>query len=446
MESEVMHIITLYEHQKLALQYLRLNDSFALFMEQGCGKTLPTLIRLQELHEQKLINKAIVVCPKSVIGSWERDIALLQGNFNFLTVINYDKLIAKSGSYLINEQWDAVVLDEAHYIKGRTTARAKACFHMSLGAKYRYILTGTPVANGQLENYFAEWCFLFPKLHRGYPASEVFGTCKDFQDKYCYLDQWYKPYKYKHVDEMQDIVAESSYRVLKSECLDLPDKLPDEIYEIELQEKQIYKELHKDSTVTEFDVLAENGLSRMAKLRQICSGFINTDNLGLVEMKCEKIKVLDEFINDFDRKLVIFCEFKYSMQQISKLLDGKKINYVFLNGEQKDKSIWKRFQEDESIKVIICQYQSGCAGIDLYAADTIIYYEPTLSSNILEQSKDRIHRIGQKQKCSYIHFITKGTIEGHIYKALSAYKDFNEKFFKEYIQEYQKSYGRKGTN
>ena len=90
----------------------------------------------------------------------------------------------------------------------------------------------------------------------------------------------------------------------------------------------------------------------------------------------------------------------------------------------------------------MCQYRAGSAGIDLYKADTIIYYEPTLSSNILEQSRDRIHRIGQNQKCSYIFFLTKGTIEERIYKSLSEYNDFSEKLFEEYILEYQRSYYR----
>lgn len=79
----------------------------------------------------------------------------------------------------------------------------------------------------------------------------------------------------------------------------------------------------------------------------------------------------------------------------------------------------------------------------MYAADTIIYYEPTLSSTILEQSRDRIHRVGQSQKCSYIHFITKGTVETAIYKALKGYTDFSEKLFEESMYEYQRSYSGK---
>ena len=88
-----------------------------------------------------------------------------------------------------------------------------------------------------------------------------------------------------------------------------------------------------------------------------------------------------------EKKLVIFAEYRRSIDNISGLLTKLKIKHVILDGRQKDKRIWRKFQNDNSIQIIICQYQSASEGVDLYAADTIIYYEPTLSSNILEQSR-----------------------------------------------------------
>ncbi|MFR4808091.1 MAG: helicase-related protein, partial [Peptostreptococcus anaerobius] len=130
-----------------------------------------------------------------------------------------------------------------------------------------------------------------------------------------------------------------------------------------------------------------------------------------------------------------------SINNISNLLTKLKIKYVVLNGEQKDKKIWRKFQEDKSIKIIVCQYETASAGIDLFASDTIIYYEPTIRTISLEQSRDRIHRTGQTQKCSYIHLLTKGTIEVDIYRALSQYADFTEELFNEYIESYRRKYG-----
>ena len=186
---------------------------------------------------------------------------------------------------------------------------------------------------------------------------------------------------------------------------------------------------------------AENPLSRLVKLRQLVSGHIKTET-ELIETKCNKIGILEELIEGYadDKKLVIFAEFKFSIASICDLLIDMDIPYVVLDGDQKDKTIWRRFQAEPEIRVIVCQYQTAAAGIDLYASDTIIYYEPTLRSNLLEQSRDRIHRSGQVNKCSYIHLITRGTVEVSIYRALAGYSDFSEKLFIEYMQSYTRNY------
>lgn len=467
-------MVNLYQHQKLALSYLRLYPNFALFMEQGCGKTLPCLCRICELRKQKRLGSALVIAPKAAMGAWFRDIELFDEADqkllrNCITVVNYEAVWRKtqldvvwkrSKKYSPNyrseydREWDCIVLDESHKIKNRTSLQSKMAHYLSLSAHYRFILTGTPISNGSLEDIWSQYAFLAPcEGRRGTIYSKIFeGSYYDFLDKYAYLNQWHQPYKYKSVDELQDIISSYSYRVTKEECLDLPEKLPDDIYDIELLEPKIYKELVKESTIESMELLAENPLSRMNKLRQVCSGFVITPveqedghfEDEVHELKCEKLQALEDFLDGWSKKLVIFAEFKHSIAGISALLTKLKIKHLILDGNQKDKSVWRIFQSDKSVQVIICQYQSGNAGIDLYAADTTIYYEPTLSSTILEQSKDRTHRNGQKEKCSYIHFITKGTIEEKIYRALQNYMDFNDKLFNEYVAEYQKGISYKG--
>ena len=434
-------MLSFYQHQKLALAYLRLNNSFALFMEQGTGKTLPVVKRMLELFRSGKAQNALVVAPKAVVGSWWRDVekfspeeqkVLRRG----MTVVSYD-IVWRREEY--RKHWSIIVLDESHKIKNHTTRRGKCLLQMALDSEYRYELTGTPISNGALENIWSQFTFLEPvSAPRKQVYSKIFGgSYYAFLDRYAFLNQYHKPYRYRYVDELQDIIAAHSYRVTKAECLDLPEKLPDEIYDIEMLEKKLYKELHNDSTVEDMDILASNPLTRMVRLRQVCSGFIN-DGSEDKPLKCEKLSALEDFLDGWEKKLVIFCEFRRSIDSVCVLLNKLKIKNVTLDGRQKDKSVWKQFQEDESVRVIVCQYQSANAGIDLYAADTTIFYEPTLSSNILEQCRDRTHRIGQKQPCSYIHFLTVGTIEKAIYRALRGYTDFNEKLFTEYMHEYQK--------
>ena len=389
----------------------------------------------------------MIVAPKSALGAWERDIEkfelmdreILKGAG---TYINYDKVWRNDFE---KNKFDLIGLDEAHYIKSRTSRRSKACLKMACNAKYRYILTGTIISNGKLEDIWSPFCFLDPYIQRGYPYSRIFGGAySKFLDRYCILNMYHKPSSYIHVRELQDIINEYSYRVKKSECLDLPDKLPDEIIKVDLLEKSLYKRLATESAILEYEILADNPLSRLIKLRQLCSGFIKLEDGTIIETKNEKLSILQEILEGFEdtKKIVIFAEFKYSIKKIEELLTKLKISYVTLDGDQKDKTIWRKFQADKSIRVFIGQYQSANAGIDLFASDTIIYYEPTTRSVVLEQSRDRIHRTGQTNKCSYIHLLTKGTVEMDIYRALAGYSDFSEALFTRYMDGYRRSYNQ----
>lgn len=387
----------------------------------------------------------MIVAPKSALGAWERDIEKFEPMDQEIlkdagTYINYDKVWRNDFD---KNKFDLIGLDEAHYIKSRTSRRSKACLKMACNAKYRYILTGTIISNGKLEDIWSPFCFLDPYIERGYPYSRIFGgSYSKFLDRYCILNMYHKPSSYIHVRELQDIINEYSYRVKKSECLDLPDKLPDEIVKVDLLEKSLYKRLATESAILEYEILADNPLSRLIKLRQLCSGFLKLEDGTIIETKNEKLSILQELLEGFedDKKIVIFAEFKYSIKKIEELLTKLKIKYVTLDGDQKDKTIWRKFQADKSIRVFIGQYQSANAGIDLFSSDTIIYYEMTLRSNILEQSRDRIHRTGQQNKCSYYFLLTKGTVEEQIYKSLAGYSDFSEKLFTEYINQYRRSY------
>lgn len=443
-------MLKLYRHQEIALSYMRSNNYFALFMEQGTGKTIPSLVRLLDLLKNKDIDDALVVAPKSALGAWERDIELFEPRDQAIlkkgiTLINYDKVWRGEKKSPYYKPYGCIILDEAHFIKNRSSKRSKFLLKIATMSKYRYILTGTPIGNGQLENIWSLYCFLDPYLQRGYIYSRIFkGSYRTFENKYCILNMYHKPMSYIHVDELQDIINQYSYRVKKIDCLDLPEKLPDEVIKVDLKNKSLYKQLATESAILKYEILADNPLSRLVKLRQLCSGYLKVDpEIGDdIEVETEKTAVLEELIEGFeeDKKLVIFAEFKYSIKKISNLLTKKKIKFVILDGDQKDKTIWRKFQTDKSIRIIVCQYQTASAGIDLYASDTIIYYEPTLRSTTLEQSRDRIHRTGQKNKCSYIHLLTKGTVEVDIYRALSSYSDFSEKLFTEYMNDYRRSY------
>lgn len=439
-------MIELYEHQKTALNLLRLNDGFALFMEQGTGKTFPVLFRLAELAQTGRISNALIVAPKAVCSSWDDKISQLSDEQRKaldsieLTIASYDIVWRRKD--IAEATFDAVVFDESHYIKTPSAKRTKGCLKLASRAAYRWILTGTPTSNGQLCNLWSQFAAITPLIRKGrvYPGCFDGATYYDWIDSVAYLNKYHKPYKYKNVASIQRVMEEISYRITKEECLDLPEKMPDEILHVKLKSGVIgdYKQMVRSSAILELDTLAGNPLTRSLRLRQIASGFIETENGEHVDYPCAKLDALREFLEDFEKKVVVFCDFRNSIDAVSALMYKLKIDHVILDGRQQDKSIWRLFQNDERVRAIICQYQSGSAGIDLFAADTCIFFEPTLSSNLNEQAKDRIHRVGQTRACSYVYLITDNTIESAIYRALCNYEDFGEALFTRYIGEYTK--------
>lgn len=439
-------MIELYDHQKTALSLLRLNDGFALFAEQGTGKTFPVLFRLAELAASKRISSALVVAPKAVCESWLDKVDLLSSDQREaldsirFDVVSYD-LVWRRREYA-DATYDAVVLDESHFIKTNTAKRTKTCLKLCARASYRYIMTGTPVSNGQLCNLWSQFAAITPTMTNGQVVPACLGgeTYWRWIRSVARLDQYFKPIVYTKVREIQEVMDEVSFRITKEECLDLPEKMPDEIWRVSLPKKAAshYKQMMKDSAILELDTMAGISLVRSLRLRQIASGFLDTDNGERVEYGTEKLRVLEEFLKEREAKTVVFCEFRHSIDAVSAMLTENGIEHVVLDGRQADKGVWRRFQSDSNVKVIICQYQSGSAGIDLYAADTCVFYEPTLRSVLNEQAKDRIHRVGQSRACSYIYLLAKGTIESAMYEALANYKDFDEVLFTHYLETYRK--------
>lgn len=411
----------LFDHQKTMLELLTTHDHFALFAEAGCGKTIPTLYHIVNLFMGGEISSCLIVCPASVKGSWSRDIEKLpqrkQKYLRNLEVVSYD-LVWRREYYA--KEWDCIVLDESHCIANRSSKRTKFLQKLKTMSRYRYILTGTPMHNGHYEDYWSQMDFLVP----GY-----LGTYREFCAHHTVERQLPGTYvkiivKYRNVQELLDKIGNLAYYIDKKSCLDLPEKLPPVVVDCELKEKLKYKQALK-SFIEEYDMNIGNPMSIIVKLRQLCSGFVIDDYGDLHELKCEKIKMLDELIDSISGKIVIFAEFTYSLEQIHKLLDKKKIKYLTLDGRQSNKSIWKEFQSNEDIRIIVCQYRSANAGIDLFAASDMIFYEPTQSSTVVDQAMARIHRNGQTRNCSYYWLLTDKTVEHDIYSRVVNGIDFN---------------------
>jgi SNF2 family DNA or RNA helicase len=451
---------TLFNHQKDILALLTEHDRFMLLAEQGVGKTLVTLVHLSNLILAGEVTTALIIAPLSGIGAWRRDIEKFPPERRAalrkaIVLCNYDKLSRKGSKYQKQmwQSWDFIVLDESHAIKNPSSNRTQYFIGKgkALGlvskAKYVYLLTGTLITNSHLEDAWA-------------PLRAVLGddwlSWPDFKRQYLVTKNLPGSYAeiivgYRHRAELLALAAQYSYRVLKKDCLDLPRVQDDEVVLVPFADGtnaepfgKTTKALYDDaleSYVEALDMVMDNPLVRMMRLRQIVTGHIKESDT-VAETGCKvkgetyrlnslKTRYAVELIEaNLPKKTVVFYNFTESCASLEAALKKKGIAYLTLNGATKDKSVWMQFQSDDT-PVFIAQYQSGARAIDLFAASYTIYYEPTDSSEIMEQSRARTDRNGQTESCAYVMLLTEGSIEEDMYRSLCKHEDFAEESYRE---------------
>lgn len=432
-----------FDHQKTALALCLQRPNFALFMEMGTGKT-KVILDLLGYHMPKTrvcARPTLIVAPVSVIFNWKREAAIHQPDLKVVVleggtekkaalldehrragtdvfVINYE-----SAWRMVDElaavKWSTVVLDESTKIKHRATKQARGLFKIAAQAERRYILTGTPAPNNPLELY-NQIRFLDPT---------VFGTSfYGFRDRYAVMGgfQGHTVLTYKNLEELAKKIDGISYRVLKKDCLDLPEKLYQE-YRLEMAEAQrkAYKEM-AENLVTEIagqEVSVNVVLAKLAKLRQLTSGFAYVAGTAIKLPENPKLDQLEEILNEIipKHKVVIWASFREEMDSVAALLDKHKWGYTRLDGsvsaENREKAV-RRFQEDDSTFAFLGQQRAGGLGITLTAGDYCIFISNDFSPEIRLQAEDRLHRVGQKNPVTYIDLIMKGTVDASIFRML----------------------------
>jgi SNF2 family DNA or RNA helicase len=471
MEELALMGYRLFDHQKEILEILTENPRFLLLAEVGTGKTLVTLLHLSNLIIAGEVETALIVAPLSGLGAWTRDMKKLSPDRQkslrkCVTMINWDKLSRKNSKYQKEcwTDWDMVILDEGHAISKPTSNRTQyfvgrgKALGLASKAKYRYLLTGTLITNGRLEDLWSPLRFVL---------DNDWMNWQDFKHKYLVTKQLPNSYAemvigYRHRQELLDIVSRYSYRVLKADCLDLPEEMPDEVILVPFAEGKNVEPFGKttealyddalESYVEALDMVMDNPLTRLLRLRQIATGHVKEsdtrDETGAVvkgatyPLNSLKTRYAMELIsNNLPHKTVVFHNFIATGLALEKALKARNVRYHTLNGAQPDKDVWQKFQIDDS-SVIIVQYQSGSVAIDLFAASYTIYMEPTDSSVLMEQSRARTHRSGQKQPCSYVFLLTEGSVEEAMYARLAGHQDFAEEAYREIARAQLRGEGR----
>ena len=305
-----------YKHQEDMLALLSTHKQYAINAEAGCGKTLPMLWHLTNLLRSNKIADALVIAPKSALQSWATDVTKLPASRQALckkiVFVNYDLVWRREA---FNKSWGAIVCDESHLIAHRQSKRTKFIISLSPRSEYRYIMTGTPIGQGRLEDYWSQFEFLMP----GY-----FGKWKDFAGRYL-IERTIKGtwatfvVGYRNKDELLDKVSAYTYAIRKKDCLDLPEKLPDTVLRVPMssEQKSLCKEID-NSYISQFDAILDNPLVKGAYYREVSSGFVYApETKDVIRIATGKIVMLNELLDSLaPNKVVIFAQFTESIPTI----------------------------------------------------------------------------------------------------------------------------------
>jgi SNF2 family DNA or RNA helicase len=301
-------------------------------------------------------------------------------------------------------------------------------------AKYRLLLTGTVITNKPID-VFSQYKFVNP---------EIFGNSfYSFRNRYFDMIGYgnHTPImKRSTEDELTRKIHCIAYRATKAECLDLPP-ITDIIRTVELEQSamRIYKNLVKDSytELGQGEVTATNILTRLLRLSQLTGGFLSSDDSErpqtVSRAKLEALSDIIETVQESGEKLVVIARFVAEIDAIKKHLDKNHIKYSAISGETKDRTEQvQRFQEDPEVTVFIGQIATAGLGITLTAASTLVFYSYDYNFANFEQSKARIHRVGQKNPCTYIYLVAKNTVDEKILLALRNKKELAKSLIDDY--------------
>jgi len=453
----------LYKHQirgaNMAMAALGFTETkkntqggFALFMEMGCGKTITSIAVAGQAYKMGKVTRLLIVAPASVCFVWETEFSAYAGFPNVVrqltgthgkrvegldaitndrsnalkvAVINYESVWR-----LIREIWkwnpQMVIADESQRIKTHDAKQSRAMHMLGDKAKYKLALSGTPIQN-QAIDIFSQYRFL---------DARIFGfNYYSFRSRYARMGGFNNRQivGYKNLQELKDKTKAISYRVTKAEALDLPEQVfetrPLKFSDLE---RRVYNELSRTSCAElkrGESVTATMVLTKLLRLQQMTGGFTVIDETKEIKtVNTHKIDALTDILIDWKdtgKKLVVFARFTAEITAIEKRLEALRIQYRCLSGKTPTEAraeYIKDFQTNPYVTVFLAQIQTAGLGVTLTAADTAVYFSMDFNYANYSQSLARIHRIGQRNQCTYINLVVKDSIDEKVLDAMRAKK------------------------
>lgn len=414
----------LYEHQKAGLEAASGLDHIAFYWDMGLGKTFAGSEKMVQLDAEM----NLIVCQKSKIDDWYDHFTKVRGipyvydltkkaHFDHLFIhnngyrrfivgiINYDLLWRRPE--LLKLKDFTLLLDESSLIQNETAKRSK--FILKMQPKNVILLSGTPTG-GKYEKLWSQMRLL------GWNISKDLYW-KQFV-KVEYLDMLGKSIPvvtgYKNVERLKRKMQQYGCQFLKTdEVFDLPDQNFQKIRIPASREYRTFRE-KRIITIDSKTIVGDTTLTRMLYERMLCGHFCQA-----------KLKAFSDLVESTEDRLIVFYNFNSELEAMLRICEELDRPYSLVNGSTKDLTAYE--QHNDSITFV--QYQAGAMGLNLQKACRMVFFTLPLSSELFEQAKKRIHRIGQDRPCFYYELICTNSIEGKILSTLEMRKDYTEKLF-----------------
>jgi len=459
-----------FKHQRDAVAACHNTDmnNYAYLMEMGTGKTLTALIDLLLLNNKDIVDSAVVLAPKSVYRNWMKEInTFISGDYDYkvntwepsmidpytkehlstdkffrlaketklhIFLMNIESLSTPKGLKFLNvflhsrdKSRTMMIVDESTTIKTHTAKRTKNLIKITKDIGYKRILTGTPVTKSPLDIY-TQFAFLDPK---------ILGQTNYYAFRARYAKIVNRPTSggrnfplitgYQRLEELEEKIYTHAFRVKKEECTDLPEKIYMKRF-IPMSEKQLvaYESLRRNAMFIFNDktTTSVNRLSQIVKLHQVCCGFTINDDGEVHDVPNKRYDELLNVLEETDGKVIIWANYRHNIETITKKLkdkygDTSAAAFYGDTDNQVRMDLVQNFQDEgHDLTYLVANPKTGGYGITLTASHTVVYFSNNYDLEIRLQSEDRAHRIGQKNKVTYVDFVCKGTVDEKILTAL----------------------------
>ena len=442
-------------------------------MDMGTGKTRVAIELVVRRWDR--ISKVVVCCPVSLKETWRREIMKHVESpsvYVFGERTSSDRLPAADwyvvglesisqsdrqtlALYELVDEQSMIIVDESGYIKNHRAVRTRRLLHIGKTARYRLVLTGTPISNG-VEDLFAQMKFLSPRIlgyrsfyafarnhleyHPDYPGLVVETHNED------YLAARMRPYV---------------FQVTKDEALELPEKIHERRYlSLTAEQEALYEQAKEEllMRVDPFEISSRAIFRLFTALQQITCGFWNrrvpdkvTDEFGMIHwpLDCstlpqehhypdhERLGLLRDVLREIsaregeNEKVIIWARYHFCVREIARMLGAEYGPGAFseLHGDLSDAErtqeldAWRASCADGGRRFLIATPETGSHGLTLTEARYAVFYNNTFNYADRLQAEDRIHRIGQTRRPTYIDLVCSGTIDDRIMEALSKKED-----------------------